>query len=118
MSCTRLQTIIDISKLPPRHKKRKTSTDHGIKRTNMETCEGTYHHEINLCILLTEKFAVVTLYSYFPALFDQTINIAWELVSNVNASVTMDQPEHIASKSIDSRKYQIYYKKIQEITLT
>jgi len=40
--------------------------------------------------LLTEKFAVVTLYSYFPALFDHTINIAWELVSNVNASVTMD----------------------------
>lgn len=39
---------------------------------------------------LTEKFAVVTLYSYFPALLDQTIKIDCELVSNVKASVTMD----------------------------
>lgn len=32
----------------------------------------------------------MTLYSYLPALLDQTISIAWELVRKVNASVTID----------------------------
>lgn len=41
-----------------------------------------------MTIPLTKKLAVVTLYSYFPALFDQTISIACELVRKVNASVT------------------------------
>ena len=56
--------------------------------------------------ILTEKFAVVTLYSYFPALFDHTISIAWELVSNVNATVTTDLPQRLkfASKSFDFLK--------------
>lgn len=40
--------------------------------------------------LLTRKFAVVTLYSYFPALLDQTMSIACELVRIVNARVTID----------------------------
>ena len=52
---------------------------------------------------LTEKFAVVTLYSYFPALFDHTMSIAWELVSNVNAIVTIDlqQQSTLAGKHSD-----------------
>ena len=41
-------------------------------------------------MIQTKKFAVVTLYSYFPALFDHTIRIACELVRTVNASVTID----------------------------
>lgn len=40
--------------------------------------------------VLTEKFAVVTLYSYFPARLDHTINIACELVRTVKARVTID----------------------------
>lgn len=39
--------------------------------------------------LLTKKFAVVTLYSYLPALLDQTISMACELVRIVNATVTI-----------------------------
>lgn len=38
----------------------------------------------------TKKFAVVTLCSYFPALFDHTMRIACELVRNVNARVAID----------------------------
>jgi hypothetical protein len=40
--------------------------------------------------MVTIKLAVVTLYSYLPALLDHTISMACELVRNVNASVTMD----------------------------
>lgn len=38
----------------------------------------------------TKKLAVVTLYSYLPALLDQTIRMAWELVRIVSANVTSD----------------------------
>lgn len=41
-------------------------------------------------IYLTIKLAVVTLYSYLPALLDQTIRMPCELVRTVNASVTTD----------------------------
>jgi hypothetical protein len=70
----------------------------------------------NVSILLTEKFAVVTLYSYLPALFDQTIRIAWELVSNVNASVTMDLPEDVVNILIDFQKVSEIVYLLQEIT--
>jgi hypothetical protein len=70
----------------------------------------------NVGVLLTEKFAVVTLYSYFPALFDQTIRIAWELVSNVNANVTMDLPEEVVNILIDFQKVLEIMHLLQEIT--
>jgi hypothetical protein len=70
----------------------------------------------NVSILLTEKFADVTLYSYLPALFDQTIRIAWELVSNVNASVTMDLPEDVVNILIDFQKVSEIVYLLQEIT--
>jgi hypothetical protein len=70
----------------------------------------------NVGVLLTEKFAVVTLYSYFPALFDQTIRIAWELVSNVNANVTMDLPEDVVNILIDFQKVLETIHLLQEIT--
>lgn len=41
-------------------------------------------------VILTRKLAVVTLYSYFPALLDQTMSIACELVRTVKARVTID----------------------------
>jgi hypothetical protein len=70
----------------------------------------------NVGVLLTEKFAVVTLYSYFPALFDQTIRIAWELVSNVNANVTMDLTEDVVNILIDFQKVLETIHLLQEIT--
>ena len=45
------------------------------------------------------KFAVVTLYSYFPALLDHTMSIACELVRTVSASVTMDLIQQIIWKN-------------------
>ena len=46
--------------------------------------------DMRMLYILTIKFAVVTLYSYLPALLDQTIRMACELVRIVNASVTTD----------------------------
>lgn len=46
--------------------------------------------DMRMLYLLTIKLAVVTLYSYFPALLDQTIRMACELVRIVSASVTTD----------------------------
>lgn len=98
MSCTRLQVTVDISKLPPRHGGNRTHNHIAILKTPEDIITESSS------ILLTKKFAVVILYSYFPALFDHTINIAWELVSNVNASVTMDLQKHIADTTNDFRK--------------
>lgn len=65
-------------------------TSHRFKRTSQL---GVAAYSFNCSIIRTEKFAVVTPYSYFPALLDHTISIACELVSNVNASVTIDLPK-------------------------
>lgn len=57
--------------------------------------------------IFTEKLAVVTLYSYFPALLDHTMSIACELVSKVKAMVTMDltqEPQSHYNKELPKKK--------------
>jgi hypothetical protein len=97
--------IIDISELPPRQQELDRQLKSWYKRTKGKAPASTVTKR-KIIQILTEKFAVVTLYSYFPALFDHTISIAWELVSNVNATVTMDLPQRttFASKFSDLLK--------------
>lgn len=56
---------------------------------------------------LTKKLAVVTLYSYFPARFDHTMSIAWELVRIVSAHVTTPLIQHKIFKELDFSKTKI-----------